>query len=135
MTVQDAVRTAIKSAGITQADVSDRCGMSGQGAVSSALQGKGMRVKSLVLMLNACGYELIARSNNPSAKNVEILIEDEDSAEVIERYKRAEGQSADVQAESESETADDVSDIPGVDATQLEAMIRRIVSEEMRKQQ
>lgn len=129
MTVQEAVRTAVKAAKITQADVSDRCSMSGQGAVSSALQGKSMRAKSLILMLNACGYELVARSIDGKASVQEIVIEDEESAEVTGRYMRSVSD-ADVPEKQMSMFK------PGTVNTfapEVENLIRRVVREEMVK--
>ena len=77
MTVQEAVKKAIKSAGLTQADVAERCGFSGQGAVSMYLRSKSMRVESLAMMLKACGYDLVARSKSPGVRYPEIVIEAE----------------------------------------------------------
>lgn len=65
MTVQEVAKSVMKVSGRTQKDVSDKAGLSGQGAVSMMLRSKSMRVDSLLTILNACGYELVARSVDP----------------------------------------------------------------------
>lgn len=61
MTVQEAAKAVMKATGHTQAEVAEIAGLSGQGAISVALRSESMRVKSLLQILNACGYELVAR--------------------------------------------------------------------------
>ena len=62
MTVQEVARSVMKVTQTTQKEVSERAGLSGQGAISMLLQSKSMRVEGFLQILNACGYELVARS-------------------------------------------------------------------------
>ena len=62
MTVQEVARCVMKVTGMSQAEVAKKAGLTGQSTVSMFLQSKSMRVDNLVTILNACGYELVARS-------------------------------------------------------------------------
>lgn len=61
MTVQEVARLVMKASGVTQKDIADRAGLASQSTVAMFLQSKSMRVESLLLILNNCGYELVAR--------------------------------------------------------------------------
>ena len=62
MTVQEVARGVMKVTGTSQTEVANRAGLTGQSTVSMYLQSKSMRVENLLTILNACGYELVARS-------------------------------------------------------------------------
>ena len=62
MKVQDVVKNIIKNAGMTQATIAEKCGLAGASSVGTFFRSKSMRVDNLLMMLNTCGYELVARS-------------------------------------------------------------------------
>ena len=62
MKVQDVVKNIIKNAGMTQAMIAEKCGLAGASSVGTFFRSKSMRVDNLLMMLNTCGYELVARS-------------------------------------------------------------------------
>lgn len=64
MTEQEVAKNVMRVTRTTQADIAERMGLAGQSTVSMYLRGKSMRVDSLLTMLNACGYELVARDTN-----------------------------------------------------------------------
>ena len=107
MTVQEVVKSVIKATGMTQRRLADAAGLSGQGAVSMYLKSKSMRVEALQTMLNACGYELVAR--DPSGKHPEFVIGDE-----VRPVAAAERDASD-------------------EDERLRAMVRKILEEEMGK--
>lgn len=63
MTVQEVAKKVMKDAGMTQTDVANKCGV-GQSSIGMFLKSKSMRVDSLLMILNACGYELVVRKGN-----------------------------------------------------------------------
>lgn len=62
MTAQEVAKHVMKNASLTQTDVAIACGLAGQSSIGTLLRSKSMRVDSLLLILNACGYELVVRS-------------------------------------------------------------------------
>ena len=66
MRVQDVCKAVIKSSGQTQKEIAERHGKSGQSSISMMFQSRSMRVDSLLMILNECGYDLVARSRNAS---------------------------------------------------------------------
>jgi len=64
MTVQEVAKNVMAVTHTTQAEVAERAGMSGQGAVGMFLKSKSMRVESLMQILSVCGYELVARDRS-----------------------------------------------------------------------
>lgn len=72
MTVQEAARNVMKVTGTTQTMVAERAGLYAQSAVAMYLKSKSMRVDALLAILNACGYELVARSGD--GKHPEFVI-------------------------------------------------------------
>lgn len=66
MTVQEVVKAVIKGSGLTQKDIADRNGKCGGNAISMMIKSNSMRVDNLVMILNSCGYELVARSGDGS---------------------------------------------------------------------
>ena len=62
MTVQEVAKCVMRVTGMSQTEVAKKAGLTGQSTISMFLQSKHMRVDSLLSILNACGYELIARS-------------------------------------------------------------------------
>lgn len=106
MKVQDAVKSIIKVSGNTQKSVSDKLGLSGQGAISMFLKSKSMRVENLLNILNACGYELVARSADGTLP--EYTIGDKLGS---------------VQSVQDS----------GANMSGIEEMVRRMVADELRK--
>ena len=60
MTIQEAVRSAMRSAGMTQKEVAEAIGGYGQSKISMALKSVNMRTDTAVAILNACGFELVA---------------------------------------------------------------------------
>lgn len=64
MTVQEVAKAVMRETNKTQTDVARIAGLTGQGSVGMYLKSKSMRVESLLQILNACGYELVARSGD-----------------------------------------------------------------------
>lgn len=60
MTIQEVIRAAMRSAGMTQKEVAEAIGGYGQSKVSMALKSNSMRTDTAVTLLNACGFELVA---------------------------------------------------------------------------
>jgi len=69
MKVQEVCRAVIKTSGLTQKEIAERHGKSGQSSISMMFQSRSMRVDSLLMILNDCGYDLIARSRNKDLPN------------------------------------------------------------------
>jgi transcriptional regulator with XRE-family HTH domain len=69
MKVQEVCRAVIRTSGLTQKDIAERHGKSGQSTISMMFQSKSMRVEGLLMILNDCGYDLIARSRNKDLPN------------------------------------------------------------------
>ena len=61
MTVQEVAKQVMKDAGMTQADVAKKSGVAGQSTIAMFMKSKAMRVDSLLIILDACGYELVVR--------------------------------------------------------------------------
>jgi len=80
MTVQDAVKAAMKAKKITQGQMAEKLG-TGQSNLSMQLKsGVGMRLENLLRMVNACGYD-VALIDRENASNV-LVIGDHDSVQV-----------------------------------------------------
>jgi len=62
MKAQDIVRGVIKITGNTYKTVVEKSGMKWESNISMLLKSNGMRLDRLIKVLDACGYELIARS-------------------------------------------------------------------------
>lgn len=72
MTVQEVARGVLKAVGKTQTQIAEDLGLAGQSSIGTFFRSKSMRVDNLVKMLNACGYELVARSGD--GKHPEFVI-------------------------------------------------------------
>lgn len=72
MTVQEVAKAVLKSVGKTQTQIAEDLGLAGQSSIGTFFRSKSMRVDNLVKMLNACGYELVARSGD--GKHPEFVI-------------------------------------------------------------
>lgn len=83
MTVQEVARDVMKLTGTTQQEIAERNGLAGQSSVGTFLRSKSMRVDNLLMILNTCGYELIARSAD--GKHPDFVIGEKLSANVDER--------------------------------------------------
>jgi len=83
-TVQEVAKAVMKTTGITQQKIAEMAGLAGQGTIGMYLNSKSMRVDSLLTILNACGYELVARSGD--GQGPEYVI----GENVSERYKKSE---------------------------------------------
>ena len=66
MTVQEVAKSVMKITGTTQQEIAERNGLAGQSSVGTFLRSKSMRVDNLLMILNTCGYELVARSADGS---------------------------------------------------------------------
>ena len=64
MKVQEVAKRVMKDAGMTQTDVAKKSGIAGQSSIGMFLKSKSMRVDSLLIILDACGFELVARRAN-----------------------------------------------------------------------
>lgn len=82
MTVQEVCKAVMKTTGNRLQDVAEKIGVSGAGTIGMYLKSKSMQVNSLLAILNACGYELIARSADGS--HPEFVIGEHLSAKVKE---------------------------------------------------
>ena len=79
MTVQEVAKQVMKDTHMTQTDVANKAGGGvGQSSISMFLKSKSMRVDSLLIILDACGYELVARSK--SDKTREYVIDGKEGA-------------------------------------------------------
>lgn len=85
MKVQSVVRNVMKSRGMSQADVATACGMKGQSSIAMMLQGKSMRVDSLLRVLEVCGYDLVVLDRG--GKLMPMTVTDEDEAEETDATK------------------------------------------------
>ena len=112
MTVQEVAKSVMKVTGTTQRKLAEEAGLSGQGAVSMYLRSKSMRVEALLMMLNTCGYELVARDKH--GRLPEFVIGDDNKA-----CAGSDTEAARVKEESEED--------------KLRAMIRKMIAEEMGK--
>lgn len=83
MKVQSVVRNVMKSRKMSQADVATACGMKGQSSIAMMLQGKSMRVDSLLRVLNACGYDLVVLDRGGKQKPMKVTDEDEANDELM----------------------------------------------------
>ena len=72
MRVQDVAKSIMKLSGVTQGDLAEKFGKAGQSTISMILNGRSMKVESLLQILDVCGYELIAKSKD--GKRPEYLI-------------------------------------------------------------
>jgi len=88
MTVQEVAKLVMRISGLTQSDIAKKAGLPGQSTVSMYLRGKSMRVDSLQMILNTCGYELVARSAD--GKRPEFVIGEELRAEEQKEESKAE---------------------------------------------
>ena len=75
MTVQEVARAVMQVSGMTQQAIAEKAGRSGQAAIAMYLKSKSMRVEAFTMILDACGYELVARSK--SGNYPEFVIGDE----------------------------------------------------------
>ena len=64
MDAKEVAKSVMKVTSTSQTDVAKKAGLTGQSNVSMYLQSKSMRVEALTTILNACGYELVARDPN-----------------------------------------------------------------------
>ena len=62
MKVNEVAKTIMKISNVTQKDLADKYGKSGQSTISMILSAKNMRIDNLLMILNECGYQLVARS-------------------------------------------------------------------------
>ena len=62
MRVNEVAKTIMKISNVTQKELAEKFGKSGQSTISMILQAKNMRIDNLLMILNECGYELVARS-------------------------------------------------------------------------
>ena len=67
MNVRDLVKDIVEKSGLSQATIAEKAGYKRASNVSECLRSNNMRVDSMVRILNACGYEVIIRSEK---KNV-----------------------------------------------------------------
>ena len=88
MTVQEVAKNVMWRTKTTQQNISDKAGLSGQGAVAMYLKSKSMRVEALLTILNACGYELVAR--DPKGQYPEYVIGDEIAPVKEEKAEKSE---------------------------------------------
>jgi transcriptional regulator with XRE-family HTH domain len=56
----------MKATHTTQQEIAEGANLSGQSAISQFLKSRNMRVDNLLIILDACGYELVARSRDGS---------------------------------------------------------------------
>lgn len=66
MTEKEIIRAAMGARGINQTMLADMAGLKRQSNVSEMLRGKSMRVDSMVLLLNAMGFDVIVKDRNGS---------------------------------------------------------------------
>ena len=111
MTVKQVLKAVWKVTGVTQREVAEKAGLSGQGAISMFLRSKSMRVDSMLQLLDVCDYELVVRSR--SGRYPEFVVDD------VEVEKGKERESGVYPDERESKEEAD--------------RIREIVQEELRK--
>ena len=64
MNAHDVAKKIMKETKTTQEDVARAGGLAGQSSVGSFFRSNNMRVDNLLLILNTCGYELVARSGD-----------------------------------------------------------------------
>lgn len=64
MRAQDIIRSVIRVSGKTQQQIADELGKSSQGTISMMLQNRNMRIENIITLLNACDYEVVARSKD-----------------------------------------------------------------------
>lgn len=61
MKASEAIRKILIESGVTQAQLAKQIGLKGHSSVSSCLSRGQMNMNTFMLMLEACGYELIIR--------------------------------------------------------------------------
>lgn len=64
MRAQDIIRSVIRVSGKTQQQLAEELGKASQGTISMMLQNRNMRIDNIVTLLNACDYEVVARSRD-----------------------------------------------------------------------
>lgn len=67
MNVRELMKDIVEKSGLSQAMIAEKAGYKRASNVSECLRSNNMRVDNMVRILNACGYELIIRSEK---KNV-----------------------------------------------------------------
>lgn len=107
MTAQEVAKSIMKITGTTQSKIAEMTGLAGQSSVATFFRSQNMRIDTFMMILNSCGYELVARSEDESMPEF-----------VIGKELRRKAEHA-----GESEPADN----------DMQDMIRRIVAEELRK--
>ena len=64
MNEKDTIRAAMAARGVNQTMLAEMAGLKRQSNVSEMLRGRSMRVDNLVLLLDALGFDLIAKDRN-----------------------------------------------------------------------
>ena len=63
MNARDLMKEIVEESGLSQATNAEKAGYKRASNVSECLRSNNMRVDNMVRILNACGYELIIRSD------------------------------------------------------------------------
>lgn len=82
MNASDAAKSIMKISGVRQQDLVDKFGKSGQSTISMILKAKSMRVDNLLMILDTCGYDLVARSRD--GERPEYVIGEERPGEAVQ---------------------------------------------------
>lgn len=62
MNARDLMKEIVEESGLSQATIAEKAGYKRATNVSECLRSNNMRVDNMVRILNACGYEVIIRS-------------------------------------------------------------------------
>ena len=63
MNARELMKEIVEESGLSQATIAEKAGYKRASNVSECLRSNNMRVDNMVRILNACGYEIIIRSD------------------------------------------------------------------------
>ena len=122
MTSKEVAKAVMKEARLSQAEVAVRAGFKGQTNIATMLRSRNMRVDSFVRVLNACGYDLVAKSRDKHCHDFVVDGEDGQGAEENE-----------VIAELEPDLPVTDEDMASEISAGLEEIIRKMIAQELKR--
>ena len=75
MNARELMKSIVEESGLSQATIAEKAGYKRATNVSECLRSNNMRVDNMVRILNACGYELIIRSDRKDVPDRKVEVE------------------------------------------------------------
>ena len=75
MNARELMKAIVEESGLSQATIAEKAGYKRATNVSECLRSNNMRVDNMVRILNACGYELIIRSDRKDVPDRKVEVE------------------------------------------------------------